>query len=420
MPSPKLESGALRRAPGPTAADRDALQALLAIASSAQQELKKPPQKEEEAPAVTPGEAPPAPRSGPLPNDALQRMAESVRAVTEASGVAIALARGAEMVCVASTGNCAIEVGAGIDLDRGLTAKCVRTGEVQSCADSEKEPGVNREACRELGVRSMVMFPLRRRRQAVTGVLSVFAERPAHFTLRNLRFLEFMAGLVLEAAERGQEPYAAPSAPPAETLPSPAAEPAPACSHEDSLEGLTLLATRAPRSRRWIAWVILPLAALAVGVLLWPEIQIWLRPPVSAQPPAAEAQAPAPAQTPAEAPAAVPLAAPDGRAQLTAVGYASAPGMTRVVLELDRAVHYQAARLDHPPRLFLDLADTRLALSGRSFPADDPLLSSIRVAQNQHAVARVVLDLKLTADYSVTQEPNPPRLVIELRAPAAR
>ena len=425
MPSPKLEGGNHRlrvRAPGATAAERDALHALLAIASSAQQERKKPPQKEEQAPPpVVSGETAAVSRTEAVSQDALQRMAESVRAVTEASGVAIAVARGAEIVCVASLGTCAIEVGASIDLDRGLAAKCVRTGEAQSCSDSENDPGVNREACRELGVRSMVMFPLRRRRQPVGGVLSVFSDRPSHFTLRNLRFLEFMAGLVLEAAEHGQEPSAA------EPLWPAVAEPV-RDRQEDASEDLPLPEASAPRPRRWFAWVVLPLVALAVGTLLWPEIQSRLLPPVSPRPSAAEVRAPepaapqasqpAPAVTPVETPA-VP-AAPDGRAQLTAVRYASAPGGTRVVLELDRAVRYQAGRLDHPPRLFLDLAETHLALAGRSFPADDPLLSAIRVAQNQQEVARVVLDLKASADYSVTLESNPPRLVIELRAPAAR
>jgi putative methionine-R-sulfoxide reductase with GAF domain len=430
MHSSKMEGGALRpRAPGAAAADRQALHALLAIASSAQQELKRPPQKEQLAPAVAPGEATVAHGKRPLPQDALQRMAESVRAVTEASGVAIAVARGAEIVCVASIGTCAIEVGASIDLDRGLAAKCVRTGEAQSCSDSEHDPGVNREACRELGVRSMVMFPLRRRRQPVAGVLSVFSDRPAHFTLHNLRFLEFMAGLVLEAAERGQEPSAAPAVPATEPPGAPVAEPIPD-SQEESSEELPLLEASAPRPRRWIAGVVLPLAALAVGALLWPEIQSRLRPPANPQAPAAEVRAPEPAApqasaqsqpasasavTPLEVPA-VPSAAPDGRALLTAMRYASAPGMTRVVLDLDRAVRYQSGRLDHPPRVFLDLADTHLALAGRSFPADDLLLSSIRVAQNQQEVARVVLDLKVPADYSVTQESSPPRLVIELHA----
>ena len=332
-------------------------------------------------------------------------MAESICAVTEASGAAIALAHGAGMVCVASTGTCAIEVGASIDLDRGLAAKCVLTGEVQHCRDSEHDPGVNREACRDLGVRSMVMMPLQRRRQPVAGVLSVFAERPAHFTARNLRFLEFMAGLVLEAAERGQGPAAAP-----EALP-------PGSGQADD-RGLTLLGSARPSRRRFV-WLALPLAALAAIGLLWPEVQSRLRPPASAPPSTAPVRASKPAVS-VPTVSALPPAAPDGRALLTGIRYETAPGVTRVLLDIDRAVVYRAGRLDHPSRVYLDLADTRLALPGRSLAARDPLLDSVRVAQNQQDVARVVLDLKAPADYSITLQPTPPRLVIELRAPASR
>ena len=442
-PSPKLEGGTHRlrvRAPGAAAADRDALHALLAIASAAQQEGKKPPQKEEQAIPAAPEKTVAARAREATPEDALKRMAESVRAITEASGVAIAVARGAEMVCVASAGKCAIEVGASIDLDRGLAGRCVRTGELQNCPDSENDARVNREACRELGVRSMVMVPLRRRRQMVAGVLSVFSDGPARFSPRNLRFLEFMAGLVLEAAERGQPEAFPPPVPPQQAAPlrlTVALATASAHSDGESREILAVLGTRGPWSRQRIAGLALLLAVLALAALLWmgwPQMQNWLHPPAS-PPPAAETRAPetAPATAPQvspesqaapevaaaaspEPPAVSPAA--DGRARLTAVHYSSVPGGTRVVLELDRVVRYQASRLDNPSRLFLDLEDTHLALAGRSIPADDPLLRSIRVAQYRRDVARVVLDLEDSADYSATLQPDPPRLVIELRAPA--
>lgn len=443
-PSPKLEGGNHRlrvRAPAAPGRDRDALHALLAIASAAQQERRKPPQKQDLPAPTVAGDAVAAPLSEPAPEDALKRMAESVRAITEASGVAIAVARGAEMVCVASAGTCAIEVGASIDLDRGLAGRCARTGEVQNCPDSENDARVNREACRELGVRSMVMMPLRRRRQVVAGVLSVFSHEPEHFSPRNLRFLEFMAGLVLEAVERSQpEPF-----PPA-VSPQPAAPlrltvalaTASTRSQGESQEELRPLGTWTRRSRLRVAGLALLLAAVALLWMGWPQIQSWLHPSLNTRQPAAEARAPEstpPASAPQVLPksqaapevaaaalpepsAVPPAAAVDGRAQLTNLRYSSVSGTTRVVLELDRAVRYQAGRLDRPPRLYFDLQDAHVALAGRSFPAADPLLLSLRVSQNQRDVARVVLDLKVPADYSAVLQSDPPRLVIELRAPA--
>jgi len=425
------------RAPGARGRERDALHALLAIASAAQQERKLPGQPEQLAsPAASE-----APASAPQPvrGDALQRMAESVCAVTEASGAAIAVVRGADMMCVASSGRSAIEMGASIDLDRGLAGRCVRSGEVQDCPDAESDARVNQEACRELGVRSLVMVPLRRRRRPALGVLAVFSDQRAHFSPRHMRFLEFMAGLVLEAAELGQ-PGA--SFVPARPAPSPSTRP---LRLTDVLQGARARERsappagipeeepppRMPRSRLGIAGVALLLALVAATVVWtgWPQIQSRWRANPSPPPaglrtpePAAPAASPVPPESQAapvaqaQPEAALPLALPAGRAQLTAVHYSTAPGGTRVTLELDRAVRYQARRLDNPARLVFDLENTHLALAGRSFPADDALLRSIRVAQFQRDVARVVLDLRAPAEYSATLEPAPPRLVIELRA----
>ncbi|HUK86050.1 MAG TPA: GAF domain-containing protein, partial [Terriglobales bacterium] len=214
-PPSNLEGGTHRmrmRAPGARGRERDALHALLAIASAAQQERKLPGQPDQLASPAA-GEAP---ASAPQPAcpSALQRMAESVCAVTEASGAAIAVTRGTAMVCVASTGRSAIELGASIDLEQGLAGKCVRTGEVQDCPDAESDARVNQEACHQLGVRALVMVPVRRRRQPALGVLAVFSDQRAHFSPRHLRFLEFMAGLVLEAAELGRPEASPPPARP--------------------------------------------------------------------------------------------------------------------------------------------------------------------------------------------------------------
>lgn len=424
MTSPaKLEGDNHRmraRAAGASGRERDALHALLAIASAAQQERGQPaPQPEPDASAGA-GETPAPPP--PAGQGVLQRMAESTCALTQATGAAIAVARGAAMVCVASTGKCAIEVGACVELDRGLAGRCARTGEVQECPDAEHDDRVNQQACRELGVRSLVMVPVRRRRQAVVGVLSVLSDEPAHFSSRHLRFLEFMAGLVLEATEHGRQETSA--------APTPPFAPPQAAARE--AEPPAVARTRSSRLRIAGAVSLLALVVAAMAWLGWPQIQSRLRPKPSPPPtalPTPEAAAPVLPQLPAESQAApavaaqpqaqaLPLASPDGRAQLTAVSYSSVPGGTRVVLELDRAVEVHAGRLAAPPRLFFDLDNTHLALAGRSFPADDALLRSIRVAQYQQDVARVVLDLKAPADYSAALESAPPRLVIDLRAVA--
>jgi PAS domain S-box-containing protein len=69
------------------------------------------------------------------------------------------------------------------------------TGEIVRCDDSENDDRVDREACRRVGARSMVVVPLKRR-AATVGVLKVFSPQPKAFDEEDVRTLQLMAGLV--------------------------------------------------------------------------------------------------------------------------------------------------------------------------------------------------------------------------------
>ncbi len=58
-------------------------------------------------------------------------IAEKAQVLTGATGAAIALRRGTEIVCRARTGRTAPDIGVRLQTDSGLSAECVRTGEVQ-------------------------------------------------------------------------------------------------------------------------------------------------------------------------------------------------------------------------------------------------------------------------------------------------
>ena len=70
----------------------------------------------------------------------------------------------------------------------------------------------------------------------------------------------------------------------------------------------------------------------------------------------------------------------------------SAPDHTRVVLDLNADVTFQKGWLSNPDRLFLDLADTKLArgLAGKTFGVNDGRLRKIRAAQFKQTVVRIV------------------------------
>ncbi len=105
---------------------------------------------------------------------------------------------------------------------------------------------------------------------------------------------------------------------------------------------------------------------------------------------------------------------------VTAVRYWSLGDTTRIVVEVSGEFRYRRDRLANPDRVYFDIPGSKPALSKErihTIPVDDSLLKQIRVSETQPGTTRVVLDLKMPADYSVSQLANPDRLVVELRAP---
>jgi len=104
-------------------------------------------------------------------------------------------------------------------------------------------------------------------------------------------------------------------------------------------------------------------------------------------------------------------------AQVTGIRHWSTASYTRVAIDLGGEVEYQAARVEHPDRIFFDLHNARLAqeLVGKSFAVtDDGFLVRIRAAQFSNDVTRVVLDVHEVAEYSAFLLPNPYRLIIDI------
>jgi N-acetylmuramoyl-L-alanine amidase len=101
---------------------------------------------------------------------------------------------------------------------------------------------------------------------------------------------------------------------------------------------------------------------------------------------------------------------------VTGVRHWAAADSSTVVLDLEDQVQYEAHRLAGPDRIYFDLHDTQLApeLAGRAIDVGDPLLNRIRVAQPVAGMTRVVLETKANTTFSVSLEPNPYRLVVEI------
>jgi TonB family protein len=139
----------------------------------------------------------PAELSGELALDiVLNEIVEQACLATGATGAAIALARGDEMVCRASSGGTAPELGTRLDMSSGMSGACMTTRRIQCCDDALTDPHADAEISLQLGVRSVVVVPLLRDEDLI-GVFEIFSVRPSAFGDRDLRTLEVLTKRIL-------------------------------------------------------------------------------------------------------------------------------------------------------------------------------------------------------------------------------
>jgi hypothetical protein len=136
---------------------------------------------------------------------ALQLLAERAQYITGASGVAIALRRGDhnDMLCRASSGINAPELGALLSTEYGLSGESVRTRQLLRCDDAERDPRVNRDVCRDLGIASVVVMPIVGE-DRVLGIFELLSGKPRAFDERDLSALSRLAEMVETAVLHAQ------------------------------------------------------------------------------------------------------------------------------------------------------------------------------------------------------------------------
>jgi hypothetical protein len=159
---------------------------------------------------------------------ALQLLTERAQYITGASGAAIALRRGEhhDMLCRASAGSNAPELGALLSMEYGLSGESVRTRQALRCDDAERDPRVNREGCRQLGIASVVVMPVVSDEQ-VLGVFELFSGKPSAFDERDVSALQRLSEIVetavkhavaMQALSAPEEPAAAEAPPPVDVI----------------------------------------------------------------------------------------------------------------------------------------------------------------------------------------------------------
>jgi putative methionine-R-sulfoxide reductase with GAF domain len=131
---------------------------------------------------------------------AISVIAERAQALTGATGAAIALRHGDEIICRARTGRTAPDLGVRLQTDSGISADCVRTGQIVLCHDAERNP-FDLASCRRLGARSILAAPLRHFRKTL-GVFEVLSRAPHAFDDRDVATMQLLSSLMVAAISR--------------------------------------------------------------------------------------------------------------------------------------------------------------------------------------------------------------------------
>ncbi|HEV8046577.1 MAG TPA: N-acetylmuramoyl-L-alanine amidase [Terriglobales bacterium] len=428
-------------------------------------------------------------------DEVLQLVAERALAVTGADGVAVALAQDNAIVCRASAGSIVPDPGVRLDPNSGFSGECLVSGRIVRCDDVDIDPRVNLEACRRLGVRSMLAVPLSAK-QNVVGLLEAFSGEPYGFNDSDVRSLNLLAELILSAMKPEEEDRLREIS--RQVVKSAAAEPEmsfvfepetvelgleAADVHEGTVEGAAsqeeslgdsnlgraslsvqpgedarppqsvaltensesisgsspgAKPERVPNSTPGLAVVAaVVVIAVALGAMVWwklghrvPSARVQASSVAIAASPQSETEITQHATPEAALAAATSTENEDETEsapttpeeagllpQITGIRHWSSADSSTVVVDIQDQVQYEAHRLPNPERIYFDLHDTTLAgsFTTRTIAVNDALLQRVRVAQPMAGVTRVVLETTGASDFSVRLEPNPYRLVVEVR-----
>ena len=125
-------------------------------------------------------------------------VAEKAQAITGAQGAVVELAEGDEMVYRAVAGAASGLLGLRLSRATSMSGLCVASAATLRCDDSETDARVDREACRKVGLRSMLVVPLIHMSNAI-GALKVYSPEASAFGPGDIQILGLMSELIAAA-----------------------------------------------------------------------------------------------------------------------------------------------------------------------------------------------------------------------------
>lgn len=129
------------------------------------------------------------------PNRVIEAVIHRAQELTRSAGAVVEILDGDHIVYWAASGSASGQVGLRMPLRGSLSGLCITENRVLRCDDAEHDARVNREACRRVGLRSMLVIPLQHEGRPF-GVLKVLSPFPFAYRESDVRSMGMMATLV--------------------------------------------------------------------------------------------------------------------------------------------------------------------------------------------------------------------------------
>jgi len=240
----------------------------------------------------------------------LGTIAVAAQSLTGATGAALAMPREGVVVCVGRSGETAPELGDRLDVDSGISGECLRTGVSLRCDDASRDFHVDAEVCREMGLQSIAVVPLRGQYGRV-GVLEAFSTAAYAFDDDKMEVLGRLAGLAEAAWARGMVPASPATEEPVKEEPVAEVRAAAAPAVEESRRASTVALERVgdaiaiglhrerETERKWRYSAVAGLSVVILFLLSLIGWKTWYNASIASRPgrAAASSQQPTPAET---------------------------------------------------------------------------------------------------------------------------
>jgi diguanylate cyclase len=128
----------------------------------------------------------------------IESVVERIPTITNADGAIVEFIEEEEMIYRGASGFARPLLGKRVKREVSLSGLCVRLGQVLRSDDILLDPRVDTSPFEEVGIRSMVVAPLKHD-GSVVGVLKIVSGSTHAFTVRDVRVLELMSELIAAA-----------------------------------------------------------------------------------------------------------------------------------------------------------------------------------------------------------------------------